>query len=109
MAGVFKQSAAIFARVVSFCLCFVPAWSQQAPAPPRSPEIGPARMVTFRLKTYTAAAAMPKAVNDGAMANNQALAKFLTAHEIKFTFRESEGAHTWMVWRTSLLDSSIEP
>ena len=66
-------------------------------------------------ETYAAAAANPKAVNDGlkllwigcgkddgAMKNNQELAKFLTDHGIKFTFRESEGAHTWMVWRRYL-------
>jgi enterochelin esterase family protein len=40
--------------------------------------------------------------DDGAMKNNQALDAFLTQHGIKHTFRESEGAHTWMVWRRYL-------
>jgi enterochelin esterase family protein len=66
-------------------------------------------------KTYASAVAKPKAVNeslrllwigcgndDGAMTNNKALAAFLTQHGIKHTFRESEGAHTWMVWRRYL-------
>lgn len=66
-------------------------------------------------KTYAAADAKPKAVNDGlrllwigcgkddgAMANNQAFTKFLSEKQIKFTFIESEGAHTWMVWRRYL-------
>jgi enterochelin esterase family protein len=66
-------------------------------------------------KTYAAAAAKPKAVNDalkvlwigcgrddGAIKNNQEFAKFLADHGIKYTFRESEGAHTWMVWRRYL-------
>jgi enterochelin esterase family protein len=66
-------------------------------------------------KIYAAAAAKPKDVNqalrllwigcgtdDGAMANNRALTKFLAQHDIKYTFRESEGAHTWMVWRRYL-------
>ncbi|HKA02474.1 MAG TPA: alpha/beta hydrolase-fold protein [Candidatus Solibacter sp.] len=66
-------------------------------------------------KTYASVAAKPKAVNealkllwigcgrdDSLMKNNQDMAKFLTDHGIKFTFRESEGAHTWMVWRRYL-------
>ena len=36
------------------------------------------------------------------MAANQAFAKFLSQHDVKFTFRESDGAHTWMVWRRYL-------
>ena len=65
--------------------------------------------------TYASAAAQPKTVNeslhllwigcgkdDGLMANNKALSEFLTQHKIKHTFRESEGAHTWMVWRRYL-------
>ena len=38
------------------------------------------------------------------MANNKALSEFLTQHKIKHTFRESEGAHTWMVWRRNLTE-----
>jgi enterochelin esterase family protein len=37
--------------------------------------------------------------DDSLLAANQTFAKFLTAHDVKFTFHESEGAHTWMVWR----------
>jgi enterochelin esterase family protein len=40
--------------------------------------------------------------DDSLMGANQAFAKFLTEHGVKFTFRESEGAHTWMVWRRYL-------
>jgi enterochelin esterase-like enzyme len=66
-------------------------------------------------KTYAAAAAKPQAVNeslrllwigcgnsDSAMANNKALAGFLAQRGIKHTFRESDGAHTWIVWRRYL-------
>lgn len=37
--------------------------------------------------------------DDSLFAANQAFAKFLTDRGVKFTFHESEGAHTWMVWR----------
>ncbi len=37
--------------------------------------------------------------DDSLLAANQTFAKFLTAHDVKFTFHESGGAHTWMVWR----------
>jgi enterochelin esterase-like enzyme len=40
--------------------------------------------------------------DDGLFPANQALAKFLTGRGVKFTFRETEGAHTWMVWRRYL-------
>ena len=40
--------------------------------------------------------------DDSLMAANQAFGKFLTAHEVKFTFHESEGAHTWLNWRDYL-------
>jgi enterochelin esterase family protein len=66
-------------------------------------------------KTYASAASKPAAVNialrllwvgcgkdDTLMPNNQAFVKFLAQHEIKHTFRESDGAHTWMVWRRYL-------
>ena len=39
---------------------------------------------------------------DGLMPNSKAFSEFLTAQNIKHTFRESEGAHTWMVWRRYL-------
>jgi len=38
------------------------------------------------------------------MQANQALAQFLTEHKVKFTFHESAGAHTWMLWRHCLND-----
>jgi enterochelin esterase-like enzyme len=66
-------------------------------------------------RTYAGIAAKPEAANqklkllwigcgkdDGAMANSRALAEFLDKHKIKHTFRESEGAHTWIVWRRYL-------
>jgi enterochelin esterase-like enzyme len=39
---------------------------------------------------------------DGAMANNKAFSDFIKAQNIKHVFHESEGAHTWMVWRQYL-------
>jgi enterochelin esterase-like enzyme len=66
-------------------------------------------------KTYAAPLAAPAAINaqlkllwigcgteDGAMARNREFAAFLTAGGIKHTFRETPGAHTWMVWRRYL-------
>ena len=66
-------------------------------------------------KTFAAVAANPKDANeklkllwigcgkdDGAMTGSKALSEFLTKHQIQHTFRESEGAHTWMVWRRYL-------
>jgi enterochelin esterase-like enzyme len=37
--------------------------------------------------------------DDSLMAANQAFGKFLNEHGVKFTFHESAGAHTWIVWR----------
>ena len=66
-------------------------------------------------KTFASVVSNPQAINeqlkllwigcgndDGAMANNRAFSEFLKEHKIKHTFRESEGAHTWMVWRRYL-------
>jgi enterochelin esterase family protein len=61
-------------------------------------------------KTY-AAAIRPKATDslkllwigcgkdDSLMGANQAFTTFLAQHNVRFTFHESPGAHTWMVWR----------
>jgi enterochelin esterase family protein len=40
--------------------------------------------------------------DDSLFAANQAFTKFLADRGAKFTFRETEGAHTWMVWRRYL-------
>jgi enterochelin esterase-like enzyme len=40
--------------------------------------------------------------DDGAFAASKSFSDFLTAHRIKHTFRETSGAHTWMVWRRYL-------
>jgi len=66
-------------------------------------------------KTFAGVAANPKEANeklkllwigcgrdDGLMPASKALSEFLTKHQVKHTFRESEGAHTWMVWRRYL-------
>ncbi len=39
---------------------------------------------------------------DGLMAANKAFSELMTAQKIKHVFHESEGAHTWMVWRRYL-------
>ena len=39
---------------------------------------------------------------DGAFAASKSFSEFLTAHQITHTFRATEGAHTWMVWRRYL-------
>jgi len=36
---------------------------------------------------------------DGAFKASKSLSEFLTTHNVKHTFRETAGAHTWMVWR----------
>lgn len=43
---------------------------------------------------------------DGAFAASKAFSGFLTKHSIKHTFRESGGAHTWIVWRRYLHEIS---
>jgi enterochelin esterase-like enzyme len=66
-------------------------------------------------KTYASLIGQPEPANkklrllwvgcgteDGAFAASKAFAEFLTKHNIKHTFRESGGAHTWMVWRRYL-------
>jgi enterochelin esterase-like enzyme len=66
-------------------------------------------------KTYGAFAASAKEANqklhllwvgcgnqDSLFAPAKAFAAFLDAHQIKHTFRETSGAHTWMVWRRYL-------
>lgn len=40
--------------------------------------------------------------SDGAFAASKGLSAFLTTHKITHTFRATEGAHTWMVWRRYL-------
>ena len=40
--------------------------------------------------------------DDGALRGSRSLSEFLTGHEIRHTFRETDGAHTWMVWRRHL-------
>jgi enterochelin esterase-like enzyme len=39
---------------------------------------------------------------DGAFKASKALSEFLTTNNIKHTFRETDGAHTWIVWRRYL-------
>jgi enterochelin esterase-like enzyme len=39
---------------------------------------------------------------DGAFAQSKRLSEFMTARGIVHTFRETSGAHTWMVWRRYL-------
>jgi len=66
-------------------------------------------------KTYGAMAANAKEVNrklhllwvgcgnqDSLFAPAKSFSAFLTEHQIKHTFRETPGAHTWMVWRRYL-------
>jgi enterochelin esterase-like enzyme len=40
--------------------------------------------------------------DDGALAASKRFSEFLTTHGIVHTFRETAGAHTWMVWRRYL-------
>ena len=66
-------------------------------------------------KIYARLVESPKAANkdlrllwigcgndDGAFAASKRLSEFLNAHGITHTFRETDGAHTWMVWRQYL-------
>ena len=39
---------------------------------------------------------------DGVFAASKSFSEFLTAHTITHTFRATEGAQTWMVWRRDL-------
>jgi enterochelin esterase family protein len=39
---------------------------------------------------------------DGALAGSKSFSAFLTENRIRHTFRETSGAHTWMVWRRYL-------
>jgi len=65
--------------------------------------------------TYASAIAKPAVTNkalrllwvgcgtsDGGFAASKGFSEFLTAHQITHTFRATEGAHTWMVWRRYL-------
>lgn len=66
-------------------------------------------------QTYARLVAEPDAANrklrllwvgcgreDGAFAASKNLSEFLNSHRVKHTFHESDGAHTWMVWRRYL-------
>lgn len=66
-------------------------------------------------KTYASLIAQPEAANrklrllwigcgkeDSVFAGSKNLSSFLTQHQVKHTFRETAGAHTWMVWRRYL-------
>lgn len=44
--------------------------------------------------------------DDNAFAASKRLSEFLTANKITHTFRETDGAHTWMVWRRYLQEIS---
>ena len=65
--------------------------------------------------TYAAAIAKPANTNkalrllwvgcgtsDGAFDASKTFSEFLTTHKITHTFRATDGAHTWMVWRRYL-------
>jgi enterochelin esterase-like enzyme len=65
--------------------------------------------------TYASLIAQPEAANqkltllwvgcgkeDGAFAASKSFSDFLKQNKIKHTFRETGGAHTWMVWRRYL-------
>ena len=39
---------------------------------------------------------------DGLFGESKSLSEFLSAHHVKHTFRETDGDHTWMVWRRYL-------
>jgi enterochelin esterase-like enzyme len=43
---------------------------------------------------------------DSAFAGSKSFSEFLSANNIKHTFRETAGAHTWMVWRRYLHEIS---
>ena len=66
-------------------------------------------------KTYAGLVEHPDAANkkmrlvwigcgkeDGAFAASKSFSSFLEEHQIAHTFRETSGAHTWMVWRRYL-------
>ncbi len=70
-------------------------------------------------KTYAGVVAHPDTVNkklrllwvgcgkeDGAFAASKGFSTFLREHNIAHTFRETSGAHTWMVWRRYLNEIS---
>ena len=70
-------------------------------------------------KTYARLIADPDAANkklrliwvgcgkeDGQLGQSKSFSEFLAAHNIKHTFRETGGAHTWMVWRRYLKEIS---
>lgn len=43
---------------------------------------------------------------DGQFGQSKSLSDFLTANSVRHTFRETDGAHTWMVWRRYLHEIS---
>ena len=43
---------------------------------------------------------------DGQFGQSKSLSDFLTANKVTHTFRETDGAHTWMVWRRYLHEIS---
>jgi enterochelin esterase family protein len=70
-------------------------------------------------KTYASLIADPQASNkklrllwvgcgkeDGAFAASKSFSEFLKEHAVEHTFRETSGAHTWMVWRRYLNEIS---
>jgi enterochelin esterase family protein len=68
-------------------------------------------------KTYSTLVEHPEAANkklrllwvgcgkdDGQFNASKSFSDFLNAHKIRHTFRETSGAHTWMVWRRHLYE-----
>ena len=102
--------------LIFWLICWATVVSAQQRANVQSPEIssGLGNAANF-LKTYASFIGQSETANrkirllwvgcgteDGAFAASKAFAEFLREHNIKHTFRETCGAHTWSVWRRYL-------
>ncbi len=76
-------------------------------AVPRSLEGSPLAELAADAKTLNDSLALlwiGCGTEDGLFAPNTSFSQYLTARGVKHSFRATDGAHTWIVWRTYLLE-----
>ena len=74
--------------------------------PPNSPEVHADRTVTFRVRAPKASEVTWIACgkDDRLMENSRQFVEVLKKNGVRYDFRETEGNHSWPVWRRYLAD-----
>lgn len=80
------------------------AGAAPAPAPPDWASIHRADLDNAALKKGTKLVWLATGVDDRLITNTRATVEMLKAHGFNPEFKETPGAHTWLVWRDYLLE-----